>query len=148
MRDVLLARWSEVGDRVVELAAAVPESAYDVRPAPGARSFAEALRHLAFWNQYFRDVLRGASPDGSANELSAAAYPDREAVVAAVRESFDGVRRELARRDGAPLADADGDTVVSALEHAGEHYGQLAVYARLAGVVPPASRSDVTAGAV
>ena len=33
------------------------------------------------------------------------------------------------------------DTVVPYLEHAGEHYGQLVVYCRLNGLVPPASRA-------
>ena len=88
MRDVLVACWDEVGDKVVRLAEAVPEAAYDARPASGARSFAEQLRHLAFWNVYARDVLRGAAPDGTANELPSAAYPDKAAVVGAVRESF------------------------------------------------------------
>jgi hypothetical protein len=32
------------------------------------------------------------------------------------------------------------DTVVSYLGHNAEHYGQLAVYLRLDGIVPPASR--------
>jgi hypothetical protein len=37
--------------------------------------------------------------------------------------------------------DADADTLVTFIEHAGEHYGQLVVYARLLGIVPPASRA-------
>ena len=72
MRGTLEARWDEGGDKVVRLAEAVPEAAYDVRPAPVERS--------------------------------------------------------------------EGETLVGFLEHAGEHYGRLAVYARLVGVVPPASR--------
>ena len=137
MRDLLTARWTEIGDKVVKLADAVPASAYERRPADDVRTFAEQLRHLAFWNLYARDVLRGGSPDGDANELPRAAYPDKPAVLGALRESFDGVVAELARRDD--IGASDVDTAVSFLEHAGEHYGQLAVYARLAGVVPPAS---------
>lgn len=140
MRETLVARWDEVGDKVVRLAEAVPEAAYDARPAPAVRSFAEQLRHVAFWNAYARDVLRGGAPDGAADELPAAAYPDKAAVVAVVRESFADVRAEAARRGRATLDATEGDTLVGFLEHAGEHYGQLAVYARLAGVVPPASR--------
>jgi len=34
---------------------------------------------------------------------------------------------------------ADVDTMISFIEHSGEHYGQLVMYARLNGVVPPAS---------
>ena len=141
MRDVLTARWAEIGDKVMKLAEAVPESAYERRPADDVRSFAEQLRHLAFWNFYTRDALRGESPNGDANELPRAAYPDKASVLGALRDSFDGVSAELARRDTVDARDAD--TVVSFLEHAGEHYGQLAVYARLAGVIPPASAVTV-----
>ena len=139
MRDELVARWSEVGDKVVELARAVPEDAYEFRPAAEVRTFADQLRHVAFWNDYARDALRGATPDSSANELPRRQYPDKPSVVEALRKSFDDVRDEIVRRDGT-LGAQDVDTVVSSIEHAGEHYGQLAVYARLRGVVPPASR--------
>jgi hypothetical protein len=33
-----------------------------------------------------------------------------------------------------------GDRAWSLLEHSGEHYGQLVVYYRVAGLVPPESR--------
>jgi uncharacterized damage-inducible protein DinB len=33
------------------------------------------------------------------------------------------------------------ETAMSFIEHTSEHYGQLVVYARLHGVVPPASRT-------
>jgi hypothetical protein len=143
MREILAARWNGMGDKLVQLADAVPESEWERAPAPGVRSFAEQLRHVAFWNAYARDVLRGATPDGDANELPRSAYPTKAAVVDVLRSSFDDVAAEIATRDGAKGASgADGDleTIVSFLEHAGEHYGQLAVYARLAGVVPPTSR--------
>ena len=32
------------------------------------------------------------------------------------------------------------ELILTFLEHNSEHYGQLAVYARLMGIVPPASR--------
>ena len=138
MRDMLAARWAEIGDKVVQLAEAVPERAYDRRPAPDVRSFAEQLRHVAFWNLYARDTLRGGAPDGEANELPADVYATKARITGALRDSFADVGAEIARRD-ADLGPTDLETVVSYLGHAAEHYGQLAVYARLAGVVPPAS---------
>ena len=138
MRDMLAARWAEIGDKVVQLAEAVPERAYDRRPVAGVRSFAEQLRHVAFWNLYARDTLRGGSPDGEANELPPDVYATKARIVDALRDSFADVGAEIARRD-ADLGPTDLETVVSYLGHAAEHYGQLAVYARLAGVVPPAS---------
>ena len=140
-RDIMVARWTEVGDKLVALAEEFPEERYDVRPAPDVRSFAEQLRHVAFWNEYARKALRGEKADGSANELPAATYATKKKLVRVLRESLDGVKAELANGNGKAPADAAVDTVVSSIEHNGEHYGQLVVYSRLAGLVPPASRS-------
>ena len=54
--------------------------------------------------------------------------------------SFDDVAKEPAGMNGSATK-ADANTMVSCIEHGGEHYGQLVVYARLAGIVPPASRA-------
>lgn len=135
------ARWSEIGDKTVQLAQAVPDGAYDFTPVPGVRSFAGQLRHVAFWNIYVRDTLRGGEPDGAANELPRDAYPGKSDVVGALCASFDDVRAELDARDG-ELDESALGTLVSFIEHAGEHYGQLVVYARLRGIVPPASRGE------
>ncbi|HET7552907.1 MAG TPA: DinB family protein [Gemmatimonadaceae bacterium] len=146
MSNVLETRWTDIGDKLVALAESVPEESYDYRPVPEVRSFAEQLRHVAFWNDYLRDTLRGGDANGDANEISAAEYPTRSEILPALRESFDGVRAELAKGNGKRGAGADDtklDLAVSYIDHAGEHYGQLVVYARLCGVVPPASLAGV-----
>ena len=140
-RDILATRWNEVGDKIVTLAEEFPEERYDARPAPAVRSFAEQLRHVAFWNESVGRTLRGEKADGDANELPRDAYPGKPEIVAALRESFDGVKAQLTRGNGKAQADSAVDTLVSFIEHNGEHYGQLVVYSRLAGVVPPTSRS-------
>jgi uncharacterized damage-inducible protein DinB len=144
MREVLITRWNDTGSRVVGLAESFPEESYGFRPTPEVRSFAEQLRHVAFWNDYLRDSLRGANPDGAANELSADEYPTRAKILRALRESFDEVHAELASASGdAAIGSKELDMLVGYIEHAGEHYGQLVVYARLCGVTPPASLAGV-----
>lgn len=138
MREALVASWTDVGDRIVTLAEEFPAENYDYRPAAGVRSFAEQLRHVAFWNDHTAASLRGESPDGSANELPARKYATRAAIVKALRKSFDEVR-ELASNGAAKKADA-AQSLVAMIEHNGEHYGQLVVYYRLNGIVPPSSR--------
>jgi len=139
-REVLVARWADIGDKVVALAAEFPEERYEFRPVPEARSFGDQLRHVAFWNDYVGKTIRGEAASGDANELPRAAFPDKAAVVRAVRDSFDGVGAQLRGGKTAPGAD-DLDSLVSFIEHGGEHYGQLVVYYRLNGLVPPASRT-------
>ena len=139
MRDILINRWREVGDKIVALAEEFPDEAFDERPAQGVRSFGDQLRHVAFWNDYAGKTLRREEADGDANELPAASYPRKADVVQVLKASFDGVRSAL----DANVHDADSsalDTVTSFVEHNGEHYGQLVMYYRLRGMVPPASR--------
>ncbi len=138
-REALMTRWTELGDKLSELAEAFPDAQYDFRPAAEIRSVAEHLRHVAFWNEYVGKTLRREGADGEANELPAARFRTKAAIVRALRESFAAVARGLAGTT-APLAEADEDTLMAFVQHGAEHYGQLVVYARLNGIVPPASR--------
>ena len=140
MREVLLTRWSEIGDKIVKLAEEFPESKYDARPVAEVRSFADQLRHVAFWNKYVQKTLRREEADGQANELPRATYPTKAKVVKALRTSFDEVAREFGAMNG-NASSTDADTMVSFIEHGGEHYGQLVMYARINGVIPPASQA-------
>jgi hypothetical protein len=140
MRDVLATRWSEIGDKMIKLAEAFPEDRYDARPVPEVRSFADQLRHVAFWNRYVQKTLRREEADGNANELPAASYPTKSKIVKALRSSFDEVTKELGAMNGSATKN-DTDTMVSFIEHSGEHYGQLVMYTRLSGIVPPASQA-------
>jgi hypothetical protein len=137
--DVLLARWADIGDKILKAAEEFPAAQYEFRPAPDVRSFASQLRHVAFWNRYAAEAVRGGTPDGDANELARDQYPDKPKIVKALRDSFEELKGALgngkARSNGSAL-----DTVVSFIEHNGEHYGQLVLYYRLKGLVPPASR--------
>ena len=134
---VLSARWSEAGAKFVALAEAFPAERYDLRPTEDVRSFAEQLRHVAFWNQWLSETLHGEQPDGSANELPAAELPGKPQILTALRGSFDGVARAL---ESGSANGAAAETALPILEHVAEHYGQLAVYCRINGVIPPASR--------
>jgi len=138
-RDVLIARWSEIGDKVVALAEEFPAERYEVSPVEGVRTFGDQLRHVAFWNAYVGKTLRREEADGAANELPREEYAGKDAVVRALRGSFDEVGEALAAGKTTPET-ADLDSLVSFIQHGAEHYGQLVVYYRLSGLVPPASR--------
>jgi uncharacterized damage-inducible protein DinB len=139
-RDVLVTRWSEIGDKMIKLAEEFPEERYDARPVPEVRSFADQLRHVAFWNRYVQKTLRREEADGQANELPRTSYPTKAKIVKVLRSTFDDVTKEFSTINGS-ASSADADTMVSFIEHSGEHYGQLVMYARLNGVVPPASQA-------
>ena len=145
----LLAVWNDVGRRLTAMAEDFPEDKYDFRPNPAQRTFAEQLLHAAGANYFFIDPAKGLKPPSG--DPQRADYKTKSAVVDFVRKSF---------ADGAALIQQKGDAGLSdlfvdpfsnqqsrvsdgawgLLEHSGEHYGQLVVYYRVAGLVPPESR--------
>lgn len=135
---VLAGKWEQSVRKMAELAEALPEDKLESALVDGIRTPGAVLRHVAFWNQYVADSLHGRATDDTANELPLAAYGKRSAMLEALQRSSGDVSTALLQR-----AEPDAKTVemvVSFLEHTAEHYGQLVVYARLRGVVPPASR--------
>ena len=64
LRDVLLAGWTDTGQKLITLAEEFPENKYDFRPVPEVRTFADQLRHVAFWNIFVQKTARGEPIDG------------------------------------------------------------------------------------
>jgi hypothetical protein len=145
----LLQSWNDIGRKLIAMAEDFPEDKYDFKPNPVQRSFAEQLLHAAGGNYYFINPAKGLKPpDGDPRRAD---YKTKADVVAYVKKSF---------ADGAALIQSKGDKGLSDLfvdpfanqqarfsdgawgliEHSGEHYGQLVVYYRVAGLVPPESR--------
>jgi hypothetical protein len=140
-RDVLLKQWTEIGEKFVKLAEEFPDDKYDFRPAASVRTFGDQVRHVAFWNGYVAKTARGEKADGTLNELPKAEYPTKAAVVKALKSSFAEASAQLKQGPEMPTTKLT-DLWVSFTEHTGEHYGQLVVYYRLNGIVPPASRGQ------
>jgi uncharacterized damage-inducible protein DinB len=137
---VLIEGWEKASRKLEELADAVPENAFDSRRATDIRSVSEVLRHVAFWNQYVADTLKGKQADDTGNELSPASCPTKASILKALKQSSGDAAAALRERQG-PVDGKTAELIVSFVEHTSEHYGQLAVYARLMGIVPPASRT-------
>jgi uncharacterized damage-inducible protein DinB len=145
---VVLDSWNEIGGKLITMAEDFPEDKYDFKPTPAQRSFAEQLLHAAGANYYFTNSAMG-------KELPAAEDPKRENyktktdVVAFVKKSVaDGAaaiqaKGEKGLSSTVPYAHQETrllDIAYGLIEHSGEHYGQLVVYYRLSGLVPPESR--------
>jgi uncharacterized damage-inducible protein DinB len=144
----VLEAWNDIGRKLTAMAEDFPEDKYDFKPTPAQRSFAEQLLHMAGSNDFFTDVAKGQKP---VDDELRANYKTKAAVVAYVKKSFaDGAAVIKAKGDAGMsqvvVASESGERVPLAdvayglIEHAGEHYGQLVVYYRLAGLVPPESR--------
>lgn len=136
---VLIERWEQAAKKFADLAEEAPEEKFEWGPVAGLRTCGEIVRHVAYWNRYVSAFLLGQETDDSANQLSATEYPTRQKALGVLRESAIGVAAAL-RKHHAELSPKTLELVVTFLEHTSEHYGQLAVYVRTMGIVPPASR--------
>jgi uncharacterized damage-inducible protein DinB len=146
----LLDTWNDVGRKLIAMAEDFPEDKYDFKPTPAQRSFAEQLLHAANANYYFTNPAIGKKMPAE-EDPKRADYKTKAAVVAFVKKSFeDGAAAIKMKGDNGlsdlvvgPFANQQvrvSDMAWGLLEHSGEHYGQLAVYYRVAGLVPPESR--------
>jgi uncharacterized damage-inducible protein DinB len=140
LTDLLIGRWEQVSGKLAALAEAIPAKEFDSRAVAGIRNSSEVLRHVAFWNQYVTNTLNGREADGAGDELPASAYPTKESILEVLKISSAEVARALRAHQGPPDLPTT-QLLITFVEHTSEHYGQLAVYARLMGVVPPASRA-------
>jgi len=147
---VVLDSWNDIGRKLIAMAEDFPEDKYDMKPTPAQRSFAEQLLHAAGANYFFTNLAMGQKPPAE-EDPKRDQYKTKADIVAFVKKSF---------ADGAAAIKAKGDKGMSDLmvdpfahqqtrvydfaygfiEHCGEHYGQLVVYYRVAGLVPPESR--------
>lgn len=136
---LLVERWEQVSRKVADLAEEFPAEKFESQPVTGLRTCGEVLRHVAFWNQFVADSLRGTKADDTTNELPLADFPTKASVLEALKRTSRDVAEAL-RNHQTSVNAKTLEVVMPFVEHTSEHYGQLVVYARLIGIVPPASR--------
>jgi uncharacterized damage-inducible protein DinB len=147
---VLLDSWNDIGRKLTAMAEDFPEDKYDFKPVPAERSFAEQLLHAANANYFFINPALGLKPPAM-EDPKREQYKTKAALVEFVKKSFADGATAIKRKGDQGLSDlivdpfANQETRFSdmawgLLEHSGEHYGQLVVYYRVAGLVPPESR--------
>jgi uncharacterized damage-inducible protein DinB len=145
---VVLDSWNDIGRKLIAMAEDFPEDKYDFKPTPAQRSFAEQLLHAAYANYFFTNPVMGQK-NPAPEDPKRDQYKTKADVVAFVKKAFaDGAAAIKAKGDKGmsdllPYGDQQArvsDMAYGFIEHSGEHYGQLVVYYRLSGLVPPESR--------
>lgn len=142
---------------VVSLVEAMPADKFGFAPKVGefkdVRTFQQQATHIAYVNYAVSAaVLEEKNPsETDAKENGPATLNSKEAVVKYLKDSFAYAHRAMAKLTEANLMDqvpsAFGSNKTSrvymanvTLWHSFDHYGQMVIYARMNGVVPPASR--------
>ena len=147
--ELVLDQWNDIGRKLTAMAEDFPEDKYEFKPQKDERSFAAQLIHASASMYYFTDVANGKKPrysdDPKRDDLKTKAQ-----IVAFVKKCVeDGSAAIKAKGDKGMMEVVDAgngqmapvyDLAYGLMEHSGEHYGQLVVYYRVAGLVPPESR--------
>ena len=146
----VLAQWNDIARKLIDMAQDFPEDKYDFKPTPAQRSFAEQLLHAAGASYFFINPVRGEKPPAT-DAPKRETFKSKAEILAYVKKCFtDGADAIKAKGDKGmndlvvdPFANQQtriSDMAYGFIEHSGEHYGQLVVYYRLSGLVPPESR--------
>jgi uncharacterized damage-inducible protein DinB len=153
-----LALTQTVRRNIVSAAEAMPADKYGFAPTVGefenVRTFSHQIKHLAATNFILASAALGqAPPTDAGDEEGPDSVVTKTQVVAYLNHSFDALERAIdAIGDNrvpvrsSPISPFQGTSatrislVAEAMVHAYDHYGQMVVYLRMNGVIPPASR--------
>src|SRR5262249_38549538 len=141
----------------VSLAEALPASKYDFKPSQGefakVRSFADQIKHVAAVNYMIGAAVLGEKPprDLGKGENGPDDVKGKDAVVKFLKDSFAYLHKAMGSMTDKNQVDliaapwgsekmSRGSLAIIGVSHPFDHYGQMVVYARMNGVVPPASR--------
>jgi len=152
------AQLSFLEGQLVAAAQAMPEDKYWFAPTDGAfegvRTFALQVRHVATANYLFFCAITGAAPPPGVIVTGVANGPDsvrtKEQILKYLKESFALGHRAVATitaqnaiepfaRSPVPFIKTRMGLAAFSYAHAFDHYGQMVVYLRSQGIVPPAS---------
>jgi hypothetical protein len=146
-------------------AEAMPAEKYDYRPVSGLfskekpafgpaelRTFGEQIKHVACANFAFSAELEGKTPPPACDKSEPAAVKTRAEILPYLRDSFAALKKSLNSINEKNKFDpiegpyAAPNTRLGmagvAIWHVADHYGQVVIYLRMNGIVPPASRPN------
>ncbi len=128
---------------ILDIAEAMPAEKYGYKPTPEVSSFADQLIHLAGISQRFVDTAKGVKTE--AHQHGTMSKPE---VIALLKKNFQGLQDALAQVSDSQLLEPVKfpfrDLTVTRftywqgpLYQIRNHHGQLVVYLRMNGIVPP-----------
>ncbi len=137
------ATWESTRNLVIGIVEVMPEDKYDFRPTPSVRTFRDNVIHLVAENYLFFGRVAGENLGNPAQNLKS-----RDELLKALRESYDygaKVWAGLTEEKALEMIEVRGQKVqrwsaiLAAIQDNMNHYGNLVVYVRLNGLVPPRS---------
>src|SRR5262245_12295545 len=148
MASVVKAMHATIRQNLADAAASMPGEEYSFKATPQVRSFAEFIGHIINANFFFCSQAKGEPPPSKENFEKVA---DKAALVKGINDALkycddvyngttDANFNTLITMAGPDKKQASrGSVLVSNNAHNNEHYGNLVVYMRLKGHVPPST---------
>jgi len=143
----LLKDWQEQKDGMIKLAEAMPEDKFGYKSTPAQRSYGEHIMHAALVNV---DLLKVVGGRAAAPTFTAESAKSKAEILAALAASYDFGTALLKEQTEATIGQTQDASWLGTstrarmfwtlLSHSMDVYGQMVVYLRLNGIVPPASR--------
>ena len=143
-------------EEFVPAAEAMPEEKFNFAPTEGefkgVRTFAQQIKHVAAVNyEVGAAILEQKPPIDLNGEAGPASITSKADIIKFLKDSFAYAHKAIATINEMNLTDTvispfgEGKItrlgMASALSwHAYDHYGQMVVYLRMNGIIPPASR--------
>lgn len=138
-------------------AEAMPEDKFGYAPKDGefkgVKTFAEQVKHVAAVNYMLGALILGEKPpvDLGEPEVGPASIKSKAEILKFMKESFAYASKAIASLTAASATKEvknpfmEGNLTLAGIAniisfHGMDHYGQMAVYLRMNGIVPPASR--------
>jgi uncharacterized damage-inducible protein DinB len=144
----MLKDWADLKATMVKIATEMPPDKFGFKPTPAQQSFGERVAHVAAVNKTFLGSIGGKAA-APAFDAKAAAL-SKDAAIKAMSDSFDygtallneQTDQTMMQSVMAPFVGASSRARVYTflIGHTWDIYGQMAVYLRLSGHVPPASQ--------
>jgi uncharacterized damage-inducible protein DinB len=137
------ATWTSTRDLVLGIVEVMPEDKWDFKATPAVRSVREIVTHLVGENYLFFGRVSGENLGNPAEKLKT-----RAELLKALRDSYDygaKVWAGLTDEKALEMIDVRGQKVqrwspiLGAIQDNMNHYGNLVIYVRLNGLVPPRS---------
>jgi uncharacterized damage-inducible protein DinB len=143
----LMKDWQDQKDTMLKIADAMPEDKFGYKSTPPQRSYGEQVMHIATTNL---DILKWIGGQTPAPSFTAESVKTKADMLKAMADSYDYGTALLEEQTDATITQTiDGRFLGPStrarlfwflLGHSMDVYGQMAVYLRLNGIVPPASR--------